>query len=105
MALIDIVSWDGGDGQVAWKFPSNNLRLGTQLVVKPGQLAFFVYRGQICDEISEGTITLKTGNIPLLTKLLSVPFGGDSPFQAEVWFINTLAKLDTKWGTSTPIQV
>lgn len=105
MALIDVVSWDGGDGQVAWKFPSTNLRLGTQLVVKPGQVAFFVYRGQICDEITEGTLTLQTGNIPLLTKLISLSFGGNSPFQAEVWFINTLAKLDTKWGTPTPIQV
>lgn len=105
MALIDVITWDGGNEQVAWKFPSTNLRLGSQLVVKPGQLAFFVYRGKVCDEISEGTITLKTGNIPLLTKLISLPFGGDSPFQAEVWFINKLAKLDTKWGTPSPIQV
>jgi membrane protease subunit (stomatin/prohibitin family) len=105
MALIDVISWDGGSNEVAWKFPSTNLRLGSQLVVKPGQSAFFVYRGKVCDEITEGTITLKTGNIPTLTSLLSLPFGGDTPFQAEVWFINRLAKLDTKWGTPTPIQV
>jgi len=105
MALIDVITWDGGENQVAWKFPSSNLRLGSQLVVKPGQSAFFVYRGKVCDEITEGTLTLKTGNIPLLTTLISLPFGGDSPFQAEVWFINRLAKLDTKWGTPSPIQV
>ncbi|MBP6507065.1 MAG: SPFH domain-containing protein [Opitutaceae bacterium] len=105
MALIDIIAWDGGTSQVAWKFPSSNLRLGSQLVVKPGQTAFFVYRGKVCDEVTEGTTTLKTGNIPLLTTLLSLPFGGDTPFQAEVWFINKLAKLDTKWGTPSPIQV
>jgi membrane protease subunit (stomatin/prohibitin family) len=105
MALIDVITWGGGNNQVAWKFPSSNLRMGSQLVVKPGQLAFFVYRGKVCDEITEGTITLKTGNIPLLTTLLSMPFGGDTPFQAEVWYINKLAKLDTKWGTPTPIQV
>jgi membrane protease subunit (stomatin/prohibitin family) len=105
MALIDVVTWDGGNGQVAWRFPSTNLRLGTQLIVKPGQVAFFVHRGRICDQVAEGTVTLQTGNIPLLTNLLSLPFGGTSPFQAEVWFINTLAKLDTKWGTPTPIQV
>ena len=105
MALIDVINWDGGDEQVAWKFPSTNLRLGSQLIVKPGQTAFFVYRGKVCDEITEGAITLKTGNVPLLTKLISIPFGGDSPFQAEVWFINKLAKLDTKWGTPSPIQV
>jgi membrane protease subunit (stomatin/prohibitin family) len=105
MALIDVITWDGGNEQVAWKFPSTNLRLGSQLIVKPGQTAFFVYRGKVCDEITEGTITLKTGNVPLLTTLISIPFGGDSPFQAEVWFINKLAKLDTKWGTPSPIQV
>ncbi len=105
MALIDVITWDGGEGTVSWKFPSTNLRLGSQLIVKPGQVAFFVYRGKVCDEITEGAITLKTGNIPLLTTLISLPFGGDSPFQAEVWFINKLAKLDTKWGTPTPIQV
>jgi membrane protease subunit (stomatin/prohibitin family) len=105
MALIDVITWDGGNNQVAWKFPSSNLRLGSQLVVKPGQIAFFVYRGKVCDEVSEGTITLKTGNLPLLTTLISIPFGADSPFQAEVWFINRLAKLDTKWGTPSPIQV
>ena len=81
------------------------MRLGSQLIVKPGQLAFFVYRGKVCDEIAEGAITLKTGNLPLLTTLISIPFGGDSPFQAEVWFINKLTKLDTKWGTPSPIQV
>ena len=105
MALIDVVQWDGGDDQVAWKFPSTNLRLGSQLVVRPGQVAFFLHRGKIFDELTEGTISLQTGNIPLLTNLLSLPFGGDSPFPAEVWFINKLAKLDSKWGTSTPIQV
>jgi membrane protease subunit (stomatin/prohibitin family) len=105
MALIDVISWDGGIGQVAWKFPSTNLRLGSQLIVNPGQSAFFVYRGNVSDEINQGTITLETGNIPFLTSLMSAPFGGDSPFQAEVWFINKLAKLDSKWGTTSPIQV
>jgi membrane protease subunit (stomatin/prohibitin family) len=103
MALIDVIMWNGGVDQVAWKFPSTNLRLGTQLIVKPGQKAFFVYRGKICDEISDGALTLSTENIPMLTTLLSLPFGGNSPFQAEVWFINTLAKLDTKWGTPNAI--
>lgn len=105
MALIDVISWDGGVDELVWKFPSSNLRLGSQLIVKPGQVAFFVYRGQICDEIGEGSITLTTFNIPFLTKLTSIPFGGKSPFEAEVYFVNTLAKLDMKWGTPSTIQV
>jgi membrane protease subunit (stomatin/prohibitin family) len=81
------------------------LRLGTQLVVKPAQVAFFVHRGKICDEVKEGTVTLSTGNMPLLTTLISLPFGGDSPFQAEVWFVNLISKLDNKWGTPRSIQM
>jgi len=105
MALIDIVQFHGNDKEFVWKFPSENLRLGTQLVVKPAQVAFFVYRGQICDEVKNGAITLTTANIPFLTTLMSLPFGGDSPFQAEVWFVNLISKLDNKWGTLNPIQL
>jgi len=61
--------------------------------------------GKIYDVFEEGTYTLDTNNIPLLNKLINIPFGGDSPFQAEVWFVNLTAKLDIKWGTPNPIQV
>ena len=105
MALIDIVQFHGNDREFVWKFPSENLRLGTQLVVKPAQVAFFVYRGKICDEVKEGAITLATPNIPLLTTLISLPFGGDTPFQAEVWFVNLISKLDNKWGTLRTVQL
>ena len=105
MALIDLVQFHGNDREFVWKFPSENLRRGTELVVKPAQVAFFVYRGKICDEIKEGTMTLSSGNIPLLTTLISLPFGGDSPFQAEVWFVNLISKLDNKWGTTRSIQL
>jgi membrane protease subunit (stomatin/prohibitin family) len=105
MSLIDVVKYEGNDEEFVWKFPSENLRLGTQLVVKPGQAALFVKGGQIMDEFKEGTVTLHSGNIPLLTKLISLPFGGDTPFQAEVWFVNLITKLNTPWGTIRPIQL
>lgn len=105
MAIIDVVKYDGSDEIFAWKFLSENLRLGTQLVVKTSQHAFFIKGGQVLDEFKEGTYTLKSGNIPLLHKVINIPFGGDSPFQAEVWYINMISKLDNKWGTPTPIQL
>jgi membrane protease subunit (stomatin/prohibitin family) len=61
--------------------------------------------GQIYDILQSGTHTLSTNNIPLLNKLINLPFGGVSPFQAEVWFINLTAKLDIKWETPSPIQI
>jgi len=105
MAIIDVVKCNGNDQEFAWKFPSYDLRLGTQLVVKTAQTAYFVKGGKVLDGFEPGTYTLKNGNIPLLNKLINIPFGGDSPFQAEVWFINLISKLDNRWGTSTPIQL
>lgn len=105
MAIIDIVKYEQQEGIIVHKFPSCDLRWGTQLVVYPGQVAFFVKGGKVCDKFTEGTYTLKTSNIPLLNKIINIPFGGDSPFQADVWFINTLNRLNLKWGTETPIQL
>lgn len=105
MALIDVVKCPMQDNELCIKFPSEDLRLGSQLVVYSTQKAFFVKGGIIYDEFGAGTYTLQTSNIPLLTNVISLPFGGDSPFQAEVWFVNQTSKLDMKWGTPTPIQL
>lgn len=103
MAIIDIVKYEQKAGEIVHKFPSCDLRWGSQLVVYHGQTAFFVKGGTLCDEFTEGTYTLKSNNIPLLNKVVNIPFGGDSPFQADVWFVNTLQKLNLKWGTETPM--
>ena len=36
---------------------------------------------------------------------MNLPFGDDSPFQAEVWFVNMMSFLDNKWGTPSPIML
>lgn len=105
MALIDVVKCDVNDQEFVYKFPSDNLKIGTQLVVYPGQTAFFVKGGKMCDEFTSGTYTIKTENIPILNKIINLPFGGDSPFKADVWFVNQISKLDMKWGTPQPIQL
>lgn len=94
-----------GNKELVKRFPSSDLRLGTQVVVYPGQIAFFMKGGKLYDEFESGTYTLKTSNIPLLGKIINIPFGSQSPFQAEVWFVNTISVLDAKWGTSTPLQI
>ncbi|MCQ2343723.1 MAG: SPFH domain-containing protein [Paludibacteraceae bacterium] len=105
MALIDVVKCNVNNNEFVYKFPSDDLRMGSQLVVYTAQTAFFVKGGQICDEFKAGTYTISSENIPILNKILNVPFGTKSPFQAEVWFINQIAKLDLKWGTFQPIQI
>ena len=105
MALIDVVKWEVNNREFCKKFPSTDLRVGSQLVVYTAQTAFFVKGGTICDEFTAGTYTLKTENLPILNKIINIPFGNNSPFQAEVWFINQITRLDLKWGTPQPIQL
>lgn len=105
MAIIDIVKYEQQEREIVHKFPSCDLRWGSQLVVYPGQIAFFAKGGKLYDKFTEGTYTLKTKNVPLLNKIINLPFGGDSPFQADVWFVNLLTRLDLLWGTETPIQL
>lgn len=105
MALIDVITIEANDQELVSKFPSDNLRIGSQLVVHPAQTAFFVHGGKICDEFTSGTYTIKNEELPVLNQLVNIPFGSNSPFKAEVWFINQLHKLDIKWGTTRPMQL
>lgn len=105
MAIVDVIKYDGNPDVFAWKYPNSELGTWTQLVVNESQEAILVKGGQVCDVFGAGRHTLSTANIPILNKIINLPFGGDSPFTAEVWFINKLFALDIKWGTSTPIQI
>lgn len=105
MNLVDVISWEVNEQELVHRFESDELRLGSQLVVYSSQTAFFVKGGQICDEFTSGTYTIKSENIPLLGKVINIPFNGETPFKAEVWFVNHISILNNKWGTMTPIQV
>lgn len=108
MALIDRIKYDGPkDGQpwIVYKFPSDEFVLGSQLIVNQSQEALFLKGGEALDLFGAGTHTLITGNLPLLNKLVNLPFGGQTPFSAEVYYINKIARLDMRWGTSVPFPV
>ncbi len=107
VALIDRVKYEGPEANsvLVWKWPSEELVLGTQLIVGPSQEALLVKGGQALDLFGPGTHTLATENIPLLRKLVNLPFGGKTPFTAEIYYINRHAKLDMKWGTTDPLRV
>lgn len=105
MSLIDIVKYDGTPDVYAWKYPHQELGTWTQLIVNQSQEAILFKGGKALDSFGPGRHTLSTANIPLLNHIVNLPFGGKSPFTAEVWFVNKGSVLDIKWGTSTPIQV
>jgi membrane protease subunit (stomatin/prohibitin family) len=106
MALVDVVKYEAFDDSLfVWKFPSEELKIGAQLIVNEGQVAVFVKGGQALDVFLPGTHTLTTGNIPLINTLVNLPFGGKTPFSAEVWYVSTTVKRDLKWGTMQAIPL
>ena len=108
MALIDVLKWDNPGTFVAFKVGkerSKALRTMTQLIVNESQYAVFLANGQICDIFTAGRYTLTTNNLPLMSRIINMPFGGDSPFAAEVWFINRTVSLNLKFGTADPVTV
>lgn len=105
MAIVEVVKYNGAPNEFAWKYPSEELGTWTQLIVNESQEAILFKGGMALDVLPSGRHTLETSNIPILNKIVNLPFGGRSPFTAEVWYVNKLFKLDIKWGTASPIQI
>jgi membrane protease subunit (stomatin/prohibitin family) len=106
--LIDIVDWldESGDTMV-YRFarPKNEIKNGAQLIVRPGQVAMFVDQGSVADVFRPGRHKLTTANLPLLATLRGWKYGFESPFKAEVLFVNTKQFTNRKWGTSNPVII
>lgn len=104
---IEIISApDQGHDSLVERFPRRgtcNVKLGAQLVVRESQAAVFFRDGRALDTFGPGRHTLSTMNVPLLTTALSLPTGFESPFQAEVLFVNLKTFANQKWGTAEPI--
>ncbi len=105
MALLDRVKFDGPSDVLVWKWPHDSLSLGAQVIVNESQEALFYKGGQALDLFGPGTHTLTTANLPFLQRLVNLPFGGKTPFSAEVYFINKSVALGQDWGTKTPFMI
>jgi membrane protease subunit (stomatin/prohibitin family) len=106
--LIDIIEWiDDTRHTLVWRFPryQNEIKNGAQLIVRPGQVAVFVHRGQVADTFEPGHYTLTTDNLPILSTLQGWKHGFNSPFRSEVYFVSTRQIADLKWGTPNPIML
>ena len=106
--LIDIIEWtDDSRDTIVWRFPryENEIKMGAKLVVRESQAAVFVNEGSIADVFAPGTHTLATQNMPILSTLKGWKYGFESPWKAEVYFVNTRQFPGQKWGTQNPVIV
>ena len=106
--LLEIIAWtDDTRDTLCHRFPDEDkaIKRGAQLIVRESQVAQLVYLGEFGDTFGPGRHRLVTDNIPILTRLRSWKYGLESPFKADVYFINTRLFCGNKWGTSHPLMM
>ena len=105
--FLEVIEWlDDTGQQLVHRIPeggSGEIKYGAQLTVRESQAAAFFYQGKAVEALGPGRHTLKTENIPILTKILSIPWSMTSPLRAEVYFVNMKVFTNLKWGTRDPV--
>ncbi|NNK56385.1 MAG: SPFH domain-containing protein [Desulfofustis sp.] len=105
--FLENIEWFDETGQeLVHRLPesgSGEIKLGAQLTVRESQAAVLFYQGKARDAFGPGRHTLVTANLPILTKILSIPWRGDSPLRAEVYMVNLKYFTNLKWGTRNPV--
>ena len=107
LIFLEVIEWFDETGkELVHRIPekgSGEIKFGAQLIVRDSQAGIFFYKGRACDAFGPGRHTLTTANIPILTKILTVPWGMTSPLRAEVYFANMKIFPNLKWGTRDPV--
>jgi excisionase family DNA binding protein len=106
--FLEIIQWeDDSRDTISFRYPDMNkeIKRGAQLIVRPSQVAQFVYLGQFGDTFGPGQRALTTDNIPILSTLRGWKYGFESPFKADVYFVNTRLFTGNKWGTANPVMM
>ena len=106
--FLEIIQWqDDSRDTISWRFPDEDkeIKRGAQLIVRESQVAQFIYVGQFGDTFGPGKHSLVTDNIPILSTLKGWKYGLESPFKADVYFVNTRLFTGNKWGTANPIMM
>ncbi len=106
--FLEIIQWqDDSRDTISWRFPDEDkeIKRGAQLIVRESQVAQFVYLGPVRRHLRPGQTLADTDNIPILSTLKGWKYGLESPFKADVYYVNTRLFTGNKWGTANPIMM
>jgi len=107
VVFLEVIEWFDETGQeLVHRIPeegSGEIKLGAQLTVRESQAAVLFYKGKAGAAFAPGRHTLTTANIPILTKMLAIPWAMTSPLRAEVYIVNMKVFTNLKWGTRDPV--
>jgi excisionase family DNA binding protein len=106
--FLEIIQWqDDSRDTIAHRHPDEQkeIKRGAKLIVRESQVAQFIYLGQFGDTFGPGEWSLTTDNIPILSTLKGWKYGFESPFKADVYFVNTRLFTGNKWGTANPVMM
>lgn len=101
---VSVIQYEGDNSTFVWKHPIEDFNLGSQLIVHESQEAVFFLNGEALDTFGPGRHTLETENLPVLKKIYALPTGAQTPFHAEVYFINLTTQMGMKWGTDSRVR-
>lgn len=107
LVFLENIEWfDDQGNELVHRIPekgSGEIKFGAQLTVRDSQAAVFFYQGKAIEAYGPGRHALQTANIPILTKILSIPWALESPLRAEIYFVNMKVFTNFKWGTRDPV--
>ncbi len=105
--FLENIEWFDETGQeLVHRLPeegSGEIKYGAQLTIRDSQAGILFYKGKARDAFGPGRHTLKTANLPIITKVLSLPWRGDSPLRAEVYIASMKYFPNLQWGTRNPV--
>ena len=107
VVFLEVIEWfDESGKELIHRIPeqgSGEIKYGAQFIIRESQAGVLFYKGKACDAFGPGRHTLKTANIPVLTKILAIPWGMTSPLRAEAYLVNMKVFPNLKWGTRDPV--
>lgn len=103
--FTDLIKYDTDNETLVWKYPVEDFRIGTQLIVHESQEAVFYKDGRALDVFGAGRYTLDIQQLPIMGQFTKSWPDAERPIHSEIYYINMATQMGIKWGTDSKIRL